>query len=120
MNQRVSAIMPTRGRREFAEKAVVSFLSQTYQNKELIIFDDADDPSFDLKKWPNGIHYYRTTQRFTVGAKRNICCELANGELIVHWDSDDWSRSGRIELQVQLLEESGLSVVGFKSLAFYS
>ena len=25
-----------------------------------------------------------------LGAKRNLACELARGEIIVHWDDDDW------------------------------
>jgi glycosyltransferase involved in cell wall biosynthesis len=115
----VSAIMPTRGRQAFAEKALASFLSQTYADKELIILDDADDPSFDLREWPANIRYERLGKRYTVGAKRNLCCECARGELVVHWDSDDWSAPDRISMQVQLMQETAKSVVGFRSLTFY-
>jgi len=115
----VTAIMPTRGRPAFAEKALVSFLSQTWHEKELVIIDDADDPSFDVRKWPSSIDYHRRKPRVTIGQKRNWCCELARGDVIAHWDSDDWSAPDRIRVQVELMQESGKAVVGFHALTFF-
>ena len=45
---KVSAVMCTYGRFECVERAVNCFLNQTYQNKELIIYNtDADNPYTD-------------------------------------------------------------------------
>lgn len=116
----VSAIMPTRGRPEMALLAVESFRRQDYTEKELLILDDTDNASFPFG-WPEpiGVCHYRLQDRASIGAKRNALCELARGDIIVHWDSDDFSRFDRISHQVRLMEESGKAVIGYHSLLFY-
>src|SRR5687767_1929483 len=113
----ISAIMPTRGRREYAQRALESFLSQTYP-AELVILDDAADLSF-----PSGVNYpqvqYHVSASRSIAEKRNECCRLAKGDVIVHFDSDDWSAPTRIADQVKLLEESGKAVLGFCTVLFY-
>lgn len=116
----VSAIMPTRGRQEWAQQALECFLGQTYANKELVILDDADDPSFhSLPLGVTGVTYERHYRRRTIGAKRNIAVMLARGEIIMHWDSDDWSDSTRMADQVKRLQESGKAVTGYHSILFH-
>ena len=34
------------------------------------------------------------------GHKRNLACELARGEIVVHWDDDDWHGVQRLSRQV--------------------
>jgi glycosyltransferase involved in cell wall biosynthesis len=118
----VSAIMPTRGRKEWAAQALKCFLDQTYPEKELIILDDMDDRSFDEKigfMWPDVRYFVFPGSRFNIPYKRNRCCEVAHGETIMHWDSDDWSAPDRMANQVSTLEESGRQVTGFHSMLFY-
>ena len=55
----------------------------------------------------------------TTGAKRNVACRHATGELIVHWDDDDWSAPERIEIQVRTIIESGADLCGQSELLFY-
>jgi hypothetical protein len=116
----VTGIMPTRGRTEYATLAVACFLAQDYENKRLVILDDADDPSF-----PNGfsgksISYTALKKRMQIGAKRNIACELAfRSDYIAHFDSDDWSAPRRLTQQIDLLERTGKAVTGYNSLLFY-
>lgn len=114
----VSAIMPTRSRPALSMVALRSFLAQTYDTKELIILDDMDDPSFAEAPDFAGVRYLRMS-RMCVGAKRNVLCEHALGELIVHWDSDDWSAPNRIEEQVKGLTASGRNLTGYHSLLIW-
>src|SRR5262245_29017995 len=99
-------MMPTRGRREFASQALACFLAQTYPAKELVILDDADDPSFPNKE---GLPRDDASIRYLVGArrtipiKRNLIAEAAAGELICHFDSDDWQHPERLSTQVKFL-----------------
>ena len=86
----VSCIMPTRDRRAYVGQAIEYFLRQDYPAKELIILDDGDDPIGDLVPDHPGISYHRLDRRTVLGAKRNLACELAAGDLIAHWDDDDW------------------------------
>lgn len=122
----VSCIMPTRGRRDWALEAVQSFQLQTYPMRELLILDDETEPSFpegiDSIRLP-GIEkeciWHRIATSRSIPAKRNECCRGAHGEIIIHWDSDDWNAPDRIADQVQRLEESGKAVTGYSSMIFY-
>jgi hypothetical protein len=66
----VSAIMPTRARPQFAREAVDLFLAQTWPNKELVILDDEEHPSFPSGIAGDGIRYEQLRFTLTVGAKR--------------------------------------------------
>jgi len=116
-NVLVSAVMPTRGRREWAARAVQCFRTQTYPNKELVILDDADDPSF--AEAPEGAHYERMPKRLIVPLKRNRVCEMATGEIIAHFDSDDWSDPRRLEDQVRVMREAKKAVTGYRGMYFW-
>lgn len=114
----VSAIMPTAGRPEMAARAVEGFLAQTWPEKELVIVDDRNRPSF-----PNGIdhplvRYFCFAGAFDIGGKRNLCCGRASGQIIAHWDDDDFSAPERLSDQLQRLIESGKSVTGYHSMRF--
>jgi O-antigen biosynthesis protein len=119
MNQPlVSCIMPIRNREAFVPAAVDCFLKQTYSNKELIILDDSDvSSSVELcSAWP--VKHVLVTQ-MPIGTKRNYCCELAQGEIICHFDSDDWSTPDRISDQVARLTRTGKPVTGYGTLLFW-
>jgi glycosyltransferase involved in cell wall biosynthesis len=111
----VSAIMPTRGRHGWAADAVRMFHEQTYPNKELVIIDDAAEPSFIHP--PSGAIYQRAP-RVTIGAKRNIAVSASGGPVICHWDSDDKYAKDRIESQVGQLLESGADLIGYNRMQF--
>jgi glycosyltransferase involved in cell wall biosynthesis len=114
----VSAVMPTRGRREWARLALECFLTQDYPYKELIILDDIDDPSFESIPTHPMVRYYCETRRNVV-EKRNRVNELATGPLIAHFDSDDHSFPSRISTQVAFMKSKDKAVVGFCTLLFY-
>jgi glycosyltransferase involved in cell wall biosynthesis len=116
----VSAIMPVYGQREMAEIALASFLSQDWPNKELIVIDDSPELMADLFRVPGVTYsYIGLTEHMKIGPKRNLACKLANGDIIVHFDSDDWSAPSRIRDQVERLLTSGKSVSGYHSMLFW-
>ena len=102
-------------------QAVSCFLSQTWAEKELVILDDADDPSFPNPPEHPQIRYFRTDIHYwlSIPQKRNAVNGLANGEIIWHLDSDDWSSPTRMEDQVRRLEETGKAVTGYHSMDFF-
>ncbi len=108
--------MPTRSRPALAAMALDCYLQQTYQHKELIIVDDAGSPSFETPPDIEGVKYFRLNQRLTVGAKRNICVSRAEGEVICHWDSDDWNHPERLSDQIARLGTH--DVTGYNSMRF--
>jgi len=115
----VSCIMPTWNRKEFIAAAIDCWMKQDYPNKELIIFDDSDEAIKSLIPKIPAIRYHRRKQRADIGSKRNQCCELGKGEIICHWDDDDWSDSHRISDQVERLKSSGLPITGYSTLNFW-
>jgi GT2 family glycosyltransferase len=115
----VSCIMPTYNRRPFVAQAIAYFLRQDYPNRELIIVDDGTDPVGDLVPDDTRIRYLRLPYKSTLGAKRNLSCRQAQGEIIAHWDDDDWHAPHRLRYQVGSLLEAGAEVRGITTLLFY-
>jgi O-antigen biosynthesis protein len=108
----VSCVMPTANRRRFVPGAIAQFLAQNYAQKELVILDDGDDMVADLVPHHPSIRYLRTPRHRDLGAKRNAGCEAARGDIILHWDDDDWYAPDRIHLQLEALRSSGAYLCG--------
>ena len=115
----VSCIMPTYNRREFVPRAILYFLRQDYANKELVIIDDGTDIIKDLVPEDSRIRYLRLDKINTIGMKRNMACKEAAGEIIVHWDDDDWMATYRIIYQVENLLREQADICGLDKLYFY-
>jgi glycosyltransferase involved in cell wall biosynthesis len=115
----VSCIMPTYNRREFIPRAIEYFLRQDYEPKELIIVDDGTDPIGDLVPQDDRLRYLRLNEKISVGAKRNRACEAARGDLIAHWDDDDWHAPQRLRYQIEALQREHADVCGINRLLFY-
>ncbi len=115
----VSCIMPTRNRRPFVGQAVWYFLRQDYPCKELIILDDGEDAVADLVPQDERIRYVRLEPRLSLGAKRNAACEMSRGDLIAHWDDDDWQAPHRLSAQVERLLTTGADLCGARELLHY-
>src|ERR1035438_3066901 len=111
----VSAIMPTYNRRDFVRQAIEYFNRQDYPAvaRELIVVDDGEQSVADLATGVDNIRYFRLARRTSVGAKRNFACAQAHGDVIVHWDDDDWSAPHRISAQVGALGNA--DVCGLRS-----
>lgn len=121
MNDRplVSCIMPTHDRRRFLPHAIDYFMRQTYERRELIIIDDGADDTGDLIPEDPRIRCIRTAHRRPLGTKRNHACTEARGDVIMHWDDDDWMADWRIAFQVDALLGSTATVCGLDRLYFY-
>lgn len=106
------------------ERAVRSFLSQTYPNKMLLVFDTGREP-FEFENLSTrtalriAIDRYSLEGSCTIGQLRNMANDLCCGaQIIAHWDSDDWSYPFRLEDQVKVLEKSGAAATGYSDMVF--
>jgi glycosyltransferase involved in cell wall biosynthesis len=61
--------------------------------------DGADNLSQELPNDPR-IRYVRLRRRRSIGAKRNLGCQLARGSVIACWDDDDWYAPDRLGAQM--------------------
>ena len=108
----ISCIMPTHNRRAFLPLTLACFDQQTYPNKELIVIDDGSDAVGDLLESHPRVRYKRIPRRLRLGAKRNLACELAQGDLIAHWDDDDWYAPDRLLRQLEPLRADTHDLTG--------
>jgi len=115
----VTCIMPTHNRRSFVPQAIRCFLRQDYSKLELLVVDDGTEPVADLVPANDRIRYVRFDQKLTIGAKRNLACEKAQGEFIVHWDDDDWYPSWRVRTQMRAMLDRGVDLCGSSRVAYF-
>jgi glycosyltransferase involved in cell wall biosynthesis len=116
----VSCIMPTCDRRQFAGQAVWYFLRQDYPARELLIVDSGFDRVTDLVPADRRIRYLAVEPgTMSLGAMRNLACEQSGGELIAHWDDDDWMAPDRLRAQVAVLADGTADLCGASDLLHY-
>ena len=106
----VSCVMPTRDRRRFVRQAIWYFLRQDYPARELLVVDDGRDAVADLIPRDERIRYLRLDAPAPLAAKLNRGCMQSRGDLIAHWEDDDWMSPGRLRTQVGWLIGSGMDV----------
>lgn len=107
----------TRNRRQWLPIAIQCFIDQTYPYRELLIIADGVDVR-DLIPDDDRIQLHHVDRAAEIGEKRNFGCSLATGEIIAHWDDDDFSAPGRLDDQIRRLGESGKAVTGYRSMRF--
>ncbi|MGH9945399.1 MAG: glycosyltransferase, partial [Pyrinomonadaceae bacterium] len=53
--------------------------------------------------------------RLSIGAKRNLACRFAEGEIIAHWDDDDWYAPDRLRYQALPLITGEADLTGLEN-----
>jgi glycosyltransferase involved in cell wall biosynthesis len=99
----VSCLMPTADRPARARQAIQDFLNQDYPERELIILDDGE-PAITAPRDPR-VRLVRHTKRQILGWKREALVGLAQGDVLVTWDDDDWHGPQRISVQLGPIRE---------------
>lgn len=110
--------MPTRDRRHFVPQAIAYYQRQDYPHRELVVLDDGNDPVYDLIPDDPTIRYVRLERSYRLGLKRNLICELARGDVLAHWDDDDWYAPWRLSHQVTGLMERHAELSGSPRVLF--
>jgi Methyltransferase domain/Glycosyl transferase family 2 len=115
----VSCVLPTFDRPAFAAHAVELFLRQDHEPRELIVVDDGTQSVAPLLPSDERIRHLRVDGRRTIGAKRNLGCAAARGELLANWDDDDWMSPRRLSVQVDALTRTDAEVCGLNRILYY-
>lgn len=120
-NPQVTAIMLTADRQAQTDRAVRSFLGQTYRPSTLLIYDTGKERyKMDRISSSRIVHVYDGKEMSgPIGALRNRANGLAESEILIHFDSDDVSGPYRIQDQVKTLQDSGRDCVGYRSVMFW-
>jgi O-antigen biosynthesis protein len=108
----ISCIMPTADRRAFVHLALQQLKMQRAVPWELVVVDDGAQPVEDLVSGDERVRYVRLPRRASIGDKRNIACEHSRGEIIAHWDDDDWYGPDRLYMQTLPLVSGEADITG--------
>jgi glycosyltransferase involved in cell wall biosynthesis len=101
---RISVICPTYNRLSMHEPLCSIFQSQTYPDKELWVLDDSPRPSTFFEKCADRqVHYIHSPQKQHIGAKRNQLVAMATGQVIAHFDDDDFYAANYLTSMVEAL-----------------
>ncbi len=103
----VSIITPTYGREDFISAITDCVRAQTYEEIEWLVLDDSEHPSAELcnNSW-NKLKYIHSTDRLSIGEKRNRLLDMASGDVILHFDDDDYYGCDYVMRAVQRLQKN--------------
>lgn len=121
-NPRVSVMIPVFNREQYLKEAIQSILNQTYQNWELLIYNDGSTDQTEQVIQQFAQQDERITPVYRVdgqkkrisvvnqgvGFARNILLHACETEIACYQDSDDWSHPMRLEIQVKNFEPGKL------------
>ena len=105
---KVSVIVPTRDRAHLLPQLIEHFNQQTWGNKELLILDDTPGGEAKIRelqlRHPQVLAWH-IDQEESIGMKRNRLIKQASGELIAHFDDDDYYAPNYLEfMALELLK----------------
>ncbi len=143
---KISCICVTENRPELLAKAIAHYDRQSYSDKELLMVylakDSATDEFAKSQKQDTHIQLVSTDEGWkpvvirqgdsdhtfikvdtneilSLGEKRNIALEQADGEYLCIWDDDDWYHKDRLTRQMEFLQFVGKPAVALSSLSLY-
>ena len=110
----VSIIMNCYNSETYLYESINSVLSQTYQNWELIFWDNQ---SSDLSKKifnnfkDKRLNYYYANEHTTLYCARNLAINKSKGEYIAFLDADDWWDNKKLEKQMSKFTRDDVGLV---------
>ena len=110
----VSVIMNCYNGETYLRESIDSVLTQTYENWELIFWDNrSDDQSAEIFKSykDQRLRYYYAPKHTPLYPARNEAIKNASGEFIAFLDTDDFWEKDKLELQVPLFDDPEVGVV---------
>lgn len=116
----VSICTPTFNRRPFIPFIINCVKNQTWDNFEWIIMDDGTDSVQDCFQDIPYAKYFRLENKISLGEKRNKMCHLAQGEIIVFMDDDDYYPPLRIQHAIETLQQHpNINIVGSSEMYIF-
>jgi len=106
LNPKISIVMPSYNHGRFIGKSVLSVISQTYKNWNLIIIDNNSNDETDSvlsKFFDERIEIYKINNNGIIGSSRNLGIELSTGDWVAFIDSDDIWYESRLQTVVELI-----------------
>ncbi|MFL9830050.1 glycosyltransferase family 2 protein [Flavobacterium sp. ST-87] len=108
----VSVIIPTFNSEKYISDTIQSVQNQSYQNWEVIIFDDASTDETQTIITPfltdKRIKFYSLEKNSGTGIARNLAVSKASGKYISFLDADDLWKPEKLEKQINFMQKQKL------------
>src|SRR3989344_1852918 len=103
----VSVIMNCLNCSKYLKEAIDSVFAQTYQDWEIIFFDDnSSDNSLEIaKSYGKNVKCFRSDQTYSLGQARNLAIEKSSGKYLAFLDCDDKWLPAKLQKQVNEFEK---------------
>lgn len=116
---KITVIVPVYNTSLYVERAIVSLMEQTLDDVEYIIIDDGslDGSATIIREVVNGYPVREEQVNLIVRENRGVAAtraqgvDLATGEYIIHFDSDDWARLDMLELMYEKAKAEDADIV---------
>ena len=108
----VSILMNCYNGEKYLCEAIDSICSQTYNNWEVIFWDNAstDDSSNIAQSYDERVKYHLAPKTTPLGEARNLALKKTTGKYVAFLDCDDIYLPDKLEKQVQLMEKSSYAM----------
>ena len=121
-NPLVSIIVNCFNGEKYLTKTLSSILEQTYQNWEVIFWDNQS--SDNSKKIFYGFQdkrfkYFYSERHTSLYEARNEAIKNSNGEIIAFLDTDDWWHKEKLDKQIKFFKDSKIGLVYSNCYLFY-
>ena len=110
----VSIIINCYNGEKYLREALDSVLTQTYQNWELIFWDNQSvDKSAEIFKNYSDLRfkYFFAPKHTLLSEARNCAIEYSTGEFLAFLDVDDWWAPEKLEKQIPLFDDQEVGLV---------
>jgi len=118
---RVSIIMNVRNGASFLREALDSVMAQTFQDWELIVWDDrsTDESTKIVAEYPDPrIRYFLSPEETPLGEARNSAIRQAKGQWLAFLDQDDIWLPRKLQQQMALADDRAGIIYG-RTIQFY-
>lgn len=118
----VSVVMNCRNGERFVRETIDSVLRQTMRDWELVFWDNrSKDGTAAIVKGYNDprIRYLLSDSDDTLGKARSRALAVATGRWVAFLDSDDIWHPDFLERQLEVLEQTGASLIYSNAISFY-
>ena len=124
-NYLISVIINSHNGEKFIEDSINSVLSQSYQNFEIIFFDNAstDQTKEKVENFSNvnkKVKYYKIDKKVKLYKARNLAIEKSSGELISFLDVDDFWFKDKLRFQHELFKSNPKLGICYSNYIIYN
>ena len=110
---KVSVLVNCYNGEEFLKEALDSVYSQTYDDWEIILWDNAstDNSANIAKSYDKKLRYFKGKETIPLYSARNLALEKVDGDIIGFLDCDDIWLPSKLEKQVPLFKNRSVGLV---------